>query len=102
MWLPLAPPSAVEAVIVVEAECSDRWLGIEMVTPLSMTVAEVMTPVVVTLAEDALITEAAQIMIEKRIHRIPVVSESGRVVGIVSAVDLLGPMATRTPSDRTA
>lgn len=65
------------------------------------TVAEVMTPVVVTLAEDALITEAAQIMIEKRIHRIPVVSESGRV-GIVSAVDLLGPMATRTPSDRTA
>ncbi|MCA9523924.1 MAG: CBS domain-containing protein [Myxococcales bacterium] len=66
------------------------------------TVAEVMTPVVVTLEASAPITEAARLMIEQRIHRIPVVSDTGRVVGIVSAVDLLGPIANQTPADRTA
>lgn len=51
-------------------------------------VEEVMTREVVTLPEGADVADAARLMLERRLKRIPVVTE-GRVVGIVSRRDVL-------------
>jgi CBS domain-containing protein len=55
---------------------------------LARTAAEAMTAPPVTIAPDALISEAARVMITRRINRLPVV-EDGRLVGIVSRADLV-------------
>jgi CBS domain-containing protein len=52
-------------------------------------VAEIMTPVAFTLCEEATIAEAAALMAFEGTHRLPVVSRSGVVVGIVSSIDVL-------------
>lgn len=51
-------------------------------------VGDVMTKDVVTVDEDALLSDIAITLVMKRIHRIPVVRD-GEVVGIVSRRDLL-------------
>lgn len=50
---------------------------------------DVMTPVVLTLPEAAPVALAAALMAHERVHRLPVVAESGAVVGIVSSLDVL-------------
>jgi len=52
-------------------------------------VSEVMMPAAFTLPETASIYEAAALMAERHVHRVPVVAEDGRVVGIVSSLDVL-------------
>ncbi len=52
------------------------------------TAADLMNTKVVTIREDALITEAAQIMTEQAIKRLPVVSDAGLFKGMISR-DLL-------------
>jgi CBS domain-containing protein len=54
----------------------------------SARVADVMTPVVLTLPECATLSQAAALMAFESIHRIPVLSDGGRVVGIVSSLDI--------------
>jgi CBS domain-containing protein len=49
-------------------------------------VRDVMIRDVVTVAPDLPLVKAAQLMIERRIHRLPVV-EDGKLVGIVSSLD---------------
>ncbi|MGH2655556.1 MAG: CBS domain-containing protein [Actinomycetota bacterium] len=56
------------------------------------TVAEVMTPDVVTLPESADAAEAARLMLDRGVKRIPIV-KGPRVVGIVSRRDLLRVLA---------
>lgn len=56
-------------------------------------VSEVMTPEVVTIADDAPLAQAVDLMERLRIKRIPVVS-NGKVVGIVSRADLLHALAS--------
>ena len=53
------------------------------------TAADVMNTKVVTIREDALITEAAQIMTEQAIKRLPVVSDAGVFTGMISRDSLL-------------
>jgi len=55
----------------------------------SATVAEVMSPVVYCICPDQSITLAAARMIERQIHRLVVADLEGRVLGTVSAIDLL-------------
>lgn len=52
-------------------------------------VAEVMSPVIHAIGPDKPVAEAARRMIRERIHRLVVVDEGFRVVGILSALDLL-------------
>jgi CBS domain-containing protein len=54
-----------------------------------MTVREIMTPAVYSVAEDTPVAELAETMIDGHIHRL-LVTRDGKVVGIVSASDLLG------------
>jgi len=52
-----------------------------------------MTPDPITVEEDTPIESAAQRMVEAGIHRLIVVDEGGRPVGIVSSTDILAVVA---------
>lgn len=54
-----------------------------------MKARDVMTSPVVTVGESATVAEVAGILVSKRISAVPVVSQAGRLVGIVSEGDLL-------------
>lgn len=55
----------------------------------SLTAADVMTRNPVTVRETAGVREAARLMLDHHLKRLPVVDESGRLAGIVSRVNLL-------------
>ncbi len=57
------------------------------------TVADLMVSPVITTTEDAAISDALRIMAERGIKRVPVVDRDGRVVGVVSRVDVLRALA---------
>lgn len=50
---------------------------------------DLMTSPVVTIGPAATLTEAARLMVEQNVKRLPVVDDSGDLVGIVSRADLL-------------
>ena len=51
---------------------------------------ELMTSPALTIGPQSTVTEAARVMYSRKIKRLPVVDDDGRLVGIVSRVDLLG------------
>lgn len=51
-------------------------------------IEKVMTPKPITISPDAVIGEAAQIMLEKKIGGLPVVEANGSVVGIITVSDI--------------
>lgn len=53
------------------------------------TVGEIMMPIAFTLPETASVSRASALMALEGVHRLPVVSEDGKVVGILSAMDIL-------------
>ncbi len=55
----------------------------------SIKVSEVMTKNVVTVAPDAKIEEAAQIMIDKKVGALPVVRDKNKLVGLITETDVL-------------
>lgn len=55
----------------------------------SVKVSEVMTKNVVTVAPDAKIEEAAQIMIDKKVGALPVVRDKNKLVGLITETDVL-------------
>ncbi|MGK4005185.1 CBS domain-containing protein [Sorangium sp. So ce1036] len=63
--------------------------GFHVLEPVTTTAGDVMTPVVVTLHESASIRQAAALMAYEGVHRLPVLSDDGKVVGIVSSLDVL-------------
>lgn len=63
-------------------------------------VREVMTEQVVTASPAATLKEAAQMMRRHRVSGLPVVTDYGELVGIISEADLLGIEARRTPGER--
>ncbi len=52
----------------------------------------VMTPEVISISEDATVEEAAKKLLESQIHRLLVVSEDGRPLGILSTTDIIREM----------
>jgi CBS domain-containing protein len=52
-------------------------------------VGDLMTAQAVSLPESASVAEASELMASYGVHRVPVVDGSGRLVGIVSALDVL-------------
>jgi CBS domain-containing protein len=59
-------------------------------------VSDIMTPVSFTLNEDQSISKASALMAYEGIHRLPVVDAAGRVVGLLSALDILHWLACKT------
>jgi len=56
---------------------------------LASNVRQMMTPDPVTVAPDASVKEAARLIAEHKHNRLPVVDSDGRVVGVVTRVDVL-------------
>lgn len=59
------------------------------------TVADAMTRAAITLPEDAPVAQAAAIMVRQGIHRVLVVSEDGKLTGIVTGSDIMRWVARR-------
>jgi CBS domain-containing protein len=56
----------------------------------ALTAGELMTSPAMTISPQATLTEAARVMHTHKVKRLPVTDADGRLVGIVSRVDLLG------------
>jgi CBS-domain-containing membrane protein len=54
-----------------------------------VTAADLMTAPAITIGPDASVVDAARLMYDRRVKRLPVVTAAGRLMGIVSRVDVL-------------
>jgi CBS domain-containing protein len=74
--------------------CKDgRVVGIvseaDLIGKSGATVGDVMTAPAVTVAEDTTLERVAELLIQQRIRRVPIVNAGGQLVGIVSRSDVL-------------
>lgn len=60
---------------------------------LGQTVGEVMTSKVISIRPEASVKDAARLMHEKHVRRLPVINEEGKVVGIITRGDIVRSMA---------
>jgi CBS domain-containing protein len=58
---------------------------------------DIMTHPAVTIGRDRLVTEAVDLMLRKRVKRLPVVDAAGKLVGILSRVDVFRTVMTECP-----
>lgn len=65
----------------------------ELHKALGQTVGEVMSAAPVTTTPDTSLSKAAKVMHDRKIHRLPVVDSSGKVVGILTRGDIIRTMA---------
>jgi len=63
------------------------------------TASDVMMPFAITLADHATVAHAAAIMAREDVHHVPIVDDDGRVIGIVSAIDIVRWLATNDGFD---
>jgi CBS domain-containing protein len=92
-WVLTAPTGAL-ATLGVVLDDNELVLLLERIEELDerslpVTAADIMTPDPLTFHADTSVHEAAQVLFEHRISGAPVVSEDGRIVGIVSEYDLI-------------
>ena len=62
-------------------------------------VGELMTPGAVVVSESASVVEAARLMAQRLIHRLPVVNSENEVVGVITSIDVLRWLATQAKSE---
>ena len=65
----------------------------ELHKALGQTVGEVMSKKPITISPEKPLREAAKILRDKKIHRLPVVNDSEQIVGILSLSDIIRDMA---------
>lgn len=70
---------------------SDKRFEKELQKMTAQTVGEIVSEEVFSVTPDTPVSEVADIMSSKRVHAVPVV-EGGRVVGVVSRIDLIKTM----------
>jgi CBS domain-containing protein len=61
----------------------------EPTTAVPRTAAELMMPLAIALGERATIAHAAALMANEEIHHVPVVDGEGRLIGVVSTMDIV-------------
>lgn len=67
----------------------EKSLHDEMQKFLAKTVGEAMSTSLVTITEDALLPTAADLMLTKKVNRLPVVDADNKVVGVLTRSDVL-------------
>ncbi len=82
---------------------SELWWGL-FIRNLSQNVGQqsvmdLMTEDVVSVRPDTLLVRAADDMLRERVHRLPVVDDAGRLLGIVSMSDVLQAFVEGAPPD---
>ena len=65
-----------------------------------VTAADLMTSPVVTIGPDDTVEHAAKLMYDRKVKRLPVVDQAGRLVGIISRTDILAVFARTDPEIR--
>lgn len=60
---------------------------------LGQTVGEVMTSQVITIEPEKSISEAAHVLQQKKVHRLPVLDNAGKLIGILTRGDIIRAMA---------
>lgn len=68
---------------------SEMGPGYHLCEPGNVTARDVMTPLALTVYEGTTIGQAASLMAYEGVHRLPVVADDGRVVGLLSSLDVL-------------
>ena len=68
---------------------SSRHIEKEMEKIAATTVEHAMTPEPVTVSPDTPIEDVASLMVDKKIHTIPVLNDEGRLAGVVGKEDIL-------------
>lgn len=63
--------------------------GFHVYEPAKLTAGDVMSPLVLTLHEGSNVGQASALMAYEGVHRLPVIADDGRVVGILSSLDVL-------------
>lgn len=71
-------------------EARSPYLWRDRAKVAGLTAAELMTSPAITIEPECPVEEAARVMHRRRVKRMPVVTGQGRLVGIVSRVDVLG------------
>ena len=66
------------------------------------TVADLMTPLVHSLPEDARLAHAVSLMAEEGIHQVPILTKDGNIVGMISSMDCIRWMARQMGWTTTA
>ena len=59
----------------------------------TQTVQEVMTPTAVTVDQESTLVQAAAAMTRNRVHRLAVTDGKGKLLGLVSTMDIIGALA---------
>jgi len=72
-----------------QEERVELGVGFQITRIARATVGEIMTPIPLTLSENAPLSEAAALMTLGGVHHVPVVRQDGKVVGILSALDVV-------------
>jgi CBS domain-containing protein len=68
----------------------------ELHKALGQTVGEAMSPEPVTITPDKSLQEAAKLMHDRSIHRLPVLNTAGKVIGILTRGDIIRSMAAES------
>lgn len=71
------------------APLADLGPGFHETRRARQTAGDVMMPLAFTLHESASVAKASALMTEEGIHRLPIVDDDGKVVGILSSLDLV-------------
>ena len=69
------------------ASRDNQGLSVQVLQILSQPVTRIMTQNIITIRPDAPITEAARLMLENRVHCLPVM-DNKKLVGIITESDL--------------
>ena len=81
-------PTNPEYGIVTSIDICDKIVA-QKNNPAETKIREIMVSPVVTVPETMKLTECAALMKQLRVHHLPVVDESGLIVGMISATDFL-------------
>jgi len=77
---------------------AERAAELDRISRENRTARDLMTPNPVTVPENATLAEVADVMAHRRLKRLPVVDANGKLVGIISRLDLLRTVAERFPA----
>jgi CBS domain-containing protein len=80
------------------AESDPTRVSAVLETLASKRAGEIMTQPAVTVGQDRLVTEAVDIMLRNRVKRLPVVDEAGKLIGMISRVDIFHTIMRECPN----
>ncbi|HFQ79841.1 MAG TPA: CBS domain-containing protein [Desulfobacterales bacterium] len=79
------------------AQCGKEKTSAALEALNTRTAGEIMTQPPIVIEQDKLVTEAVNLMIAKKVKRLPVIDTAGKLVGILSRVDVFHTITKKCP-----